>query len=316
MKPAYFAIIAAMPFFFPSCSKTDGPNPLPVNDSIAPIGYKAYVNKVTGAGDQSTVVYFQCIYGVDNSVTYIGGGYSLLNFSYSGTQSINMFRYTEAPTSARTEYTIVYDSANQPQWGIRTVIAGEPPYSGPSRAPSSATIFLDSIRYKTVGGNITEIRFFDRRSATSHYPNFPSSTGAYLDTTLTIAGTLETYQLSYLNDNITKIHSEDRAGKIIDREYTYGTKKGMMYDIRLSPMIAPDLILQYPSLGLGMLFSFSKNDLLLIKNTFVSENNRTETTSLAYTYNKYEYPVALILSGPTTSTTSLTGNKTMIITYK
>lgn len=311
-------IIAAIAFLVFSCSKPDGPNGSSITDSLVPPGYKAYLYQTWLANASgTTTLYYQCDYNSNNNVTYIGGPGFSTKYTYSGTSLITQVHCVPDITSTGyVTYDIVYDSGNQPLWGIRTFFKGGPTYSGPSQAPSSTTIFLDSIRFKTTGGNVTEVRFFDRRSRVSHFPNYPSTNGFYWDTTLTTAGMVETYQLSYTNDNINKIHSEDRAGKIVDREYAYGTKKGVMSDTRLPQIIAPDLILQYPYVGLDMLFSFGKNDLLTAKNTFVSENNRTETTSFAYTYNKYEYPVAVIMNGPTASTTSLTGTRTIKFIYK
>ena len=139
------------------------------------------------------------------------------------------------------------------------------------------------------------MKFANRKTISTKYPNFPSTTGAYQDTSLTIAGVFETYTIDYQNGNSARIHFQDNTGKIIDQEYTYGTHKSPLLDSRIKPLLWPDLLIGSSNLPvyLFLYYSNSDNEMLKMRTTYVNQNNKAEQNTCVYTFDQYQYPLTM-----------------------
>ncbi|RZJ73743.1 MAG: hypothetical protein EOO47_21900 [Flavobacterium sp.] len=145
-------------------------------------------------------------------------------------------------------------------------VSGKMKYSPPvSTKDVNPTYYIDSLAYKTTSGNVSEIKFFDRKT-------YNAKTNALISSR---TDTTDKYQINYANGNLTSVKSNNA-----ESTFLYGSKKGVISVHALKFVLNPE---NNPML-------FSSNDLLesIINKSSVNEIK----TVYSYTYNNANFPVS------------------------
>lgn len=125
--------------------------------------------------------------------------------------------------------------------------------------------YVDSLTYKTSNGNVTEIKFFDRKT-------YHAKTNVLLAFS---TDTVDNYKMTYSNGNLLSVKS-----RYLNSTFTFGSKKGVVSSNKLKFVLNPE----------DNAILFSSNDLLesIINNT-ISDEVKTVYT---YTYNQFNFPIS------------------------
>lgn len=224
------------------------------DDFVVPPGYKAYLSHFQGS-------YTQCLYEyTDNKVNRIDqGGYNIL---FTDTTVTQLDALTNS-TKTTYKYWIDRDASGKPITGRRTTSTG----TESTRGSNSFTSW-DSIVYKYTNDQISSVIFLS-----------PS-----LDTT-------GIYKLEYVNGNLTRMMEETRGllKKTVLYEMTYSTEKGPFYDAVIPYVSVPDQLTK----GYPVMIAYSKNPVMSIRTTAVSDGGKVTLWTYEYKFNKYKYPEKL-----------------------
>ncbi len=302
MKSSCVTIMTGCILLFFSCKKDP---PMPDTNQVQ-ANSKAFPLKIVF--DKSTTqtpwqVPLPVGYNPDSTLSYMGGpGYY---FSYNSQQSISGLRLnTDLYTY---NYNIHYNTNNLPDAGTRTYVK-----VNNNNANSFDQVITDSIIYKLENGMVVEARFYNRRIIVAKNSN--TNPNIIVSDTTYSKDTVESYKITYLDGNINKIRLQEKTGRIVDMEYTYGTGKGIFYSCQQKFMVVPD---QFLISGFLMIVNHSKNELLRYKRTYVSENNRVEESVYSYSFNQNNFPSIITVadSGLQDTTRVNTGHYKMLIGY-
>ncbi|NRF39210.1 hypothetical protein [Pedobacter foliorum] len=141
------------------------------------------------------------------------------------------------------------------------------PFSGSRKDASShikspnAQYYVDSVSYKVINNEVTEIRYFDKK----FYDYFTNEL-KYTNTKDTLV-----YYFSYLNNNL----ASETLHKYAVGKYTYGAKKGILSAKKLPFVLyqgAPPVL-------------YGENELL-------TSDDTVEIHTYNYTYNQADFPVS------------------------
>lgn len=274
MKKILFALLLTMAF---SCKKEDQPMQ-GVNKYLVEA-----VNSYSANGDawRATEEY---LYGEDNRLKQFDFNENI-EIQYNADGDINQIIHLVNPGNYGTyTYKINYDVNHLPLSGSRR-------YSySPSSKESSPLRVLDSVSYKTVNREVTEIKFFDRKE-------YNMWTGALYSSS---TDTSSKYTINYLNGNIQKIKSSEQYGKTIEQEFTYGTKKGVLSAARLKFFLDP----------IAPVRLYALNELLKHQVNIPKENLVKETI-YEYSYDEQGYPLTSKVSG-----SGVSNNYSQVFKYK
>ncbi len=258
-------LLVTLAFVWAGCTKND--------EQAAVFAGKPLLTRADGSVEYYTFLYDQGqrVTGIMGAVA--GISYHLLDFAYTGTQ----LEWIPAQFASVYGHHIYYDINSMPTYSTLS----SAPYSSSFKGTTQET---DSIVFKNDNGKVTYKAYFGIFKNILDYSHTPS-----IYTTF-IADSFIIYRMSYANGNIAKIRSEFKyLGRIVEEEFTWGTRKGVFSNIEPLSMVCPE----FTSYGFLFISLLSKNELVSYTKTYVNENNRKVIYKYEYQYNSYGYPISL-----------------------
>jgi hypothetical protein len=277
MKKAVFVTIVAVTLVI-SC--TPNVDPVPSPPPTPPVQTRFFLSKIISTTlSGQPVRTLDCIYGITPATTEL-----ISYYHYSmGYDTVNKLPKSFMFVSDNSNsYSAVYNASLLPVGGRKTSA-----FTGGN--PASNTSNSDSLIYKTLNGRIIAMTVCNR----SYFSYSPGGSGSSTDTSARVT-------ISYINDNISKIHVDYSNGATRDLEYIYGTQKSPFYEARLKHLLNPDddKLLE---LDRHFIDLFVTNEIISINKSETLSNGmkKNEKMDFSYTYNSAGYPLTAQASSST-----------------